>query len=200
MVSAMVVGSYRELFAAIASSSAGLTGLLFVAISVGPGRTSRSSHRVIKEISASASLLAFSNGLTVSLFGLIPNQNVGYPAISLGVVGLFFTAASLRSLIGVPAVRRQRLRQLGLVCGLAATFGIELVGGVEALSTPHSRTGLDLVSNMLVASLLVGVARAWELVGDRNTNLFSSIAVLTGHPADGDDQVDDPNEPTTAPR
>lgn len=29
--------------------------------------------------------------------------------------------------------------------------------------------------------MIVGIARAWELVGDRNTGIVASIAVLTRH-------------------
>jgi hypothetical protein len=36
------------------------------------------------------------------------------------------------------------------------------------------------LKNVLVASLLIGIARAWELVGARDTGLFASLAVLSG--------------------
>jgi len=29
--------------------------------------------------------------------------------------------------------------------------------------------------------LIIGIARAWELIGDRATGVIASIAVLTGH-------------------
>lgn len=32
-------------------------------------------------------------------------------------------------------------------------------------------------------ALIIGIARAWELVGDRATGIIASIAVLTGHDA-----------------
>jgi hypothetical protein len=32
-----------------------------------------------------------------------------------------------------------------------------------------------------VTSLIVGISRAWELVGDIETGLAASLAVLTGH-------------------
>ncbi len=38
-----------------------------------------------------------------------------------------------------------------------------------------------MIGNVLVASLLIGVARSWELVGDRDTGISASIAALTGH-------------------
>lgn len=39
----------------------------------------------------------------------------------------------------------------------------------------------EILGNLLVALLIIGIARAWELVGDRHTGILSSIAVLSGH-------------------
>ncbi len=41
----------------------------------------------------------------------------------------------------------------------------------------------ELVGNLLVGLLIIGIGRAWELVGDRATGIIASIAVLTGHDA-----------------
>ena len=80
----MVFGTYRDLFTAVAASAASLTGLLFVAISVAP-RSSRADRRdVVRQVRAAASLLAFTNVLSVSLFGLVPGNNVGYPSDRAG--------------------------------------------------------------------------------------------------------------------
>ena len=64
----VVLGNYRELFAAIAGCAAALTGLLFVAMSVAPA----ARRGVIQQVRAAAALLAFTNALTVSVFGLVP--------------------------------------------------------------------------------------------------------------------------------
>lgn len=177
----MVFGTYRDLFTAVAASAASLTGLLFVAISVAP-RPARGTRRdVIQQVRAAASLLAFTNALIVSLFGLVPGNNVGYPAVALGIIGVLFTAAGLRSIVADPGSRRRVRGQLGLVALLLATFSIELVAGFVVISNGHNTSALDAVSNVLVASLIIGVARAWELVGDRDTGVLSSIAALAGH-------------------
>lgn len=81
----MIIGAYRDLFAAIATAAAALTGLLFVAISVAPRHSSTTEDGVLQDVRAAASLLAFTNALAVSLFGLVPGNNVGYPAVVLGV-------------------------------------------------------------------------------------------------------------------
>ena len=46
---------------------------------------------------------------------------------------------------------------------------------------PHSDAPIDVIGNVLAASLLIGVARSWELVGDRDTGITASIAALAGH-------------------
>jgi hypothetical protein len=40
---------------------------------------------------------------------------------------------------------------------------------------------VQLIGYALVSSLLVGIARAWELVGGVDTGVIASIAVLSGH-------------------
>jgi len=179
----VVLGTYRDLFAAIAGCAAALTGLLFVAMSVASGRDRASGSSVIQQVRAAASLLSFTNVLAVSLFSLVPHTNVGFPATVLAVVGIFFTAAGTRSIFTSPSTRhrRQRWRQLGLIILLLVLFGTELAGGIMLLVNPRSTTGIQLVGNILVGLVLVGVARAWELVGDRDTGIIASIAVLTGH-------------------
>lgn len=66
-------------------------------------------------------------------------------------------------------------------------FGAELVAGVYLILNPGSSGPVGVISNVLVACLLIGVARAWELVGDRDTGIISSIAVLVGHAPDSAD-------------
>ena len=197
----MVFGTYRDLFAAVAASAASLTGLLFVAISVTP-RASRADHRdVIQQVRAAASLLAFTNVLAVSLFGLVPGNNVGYPAIVLGIIGVLFTLAGLRSMLADPVGRRRIRGQLGLIALLMATFTAELATGFVVLGNGRNSAGLDVLSNVVVASLLIGVARAWELVGDRDTGIISSIAALAGHERrlTGYGVLDQPERPGSQP-
>ena len=173
-------GLHRGLFTVIATSAATLTGLLFVAMSVSNNR-SRSHPPVIREFRAAASLLAFTNAFTVSLFGLAPGTNIGYPAAILGVIGILFTAAGVRTTLVLPALRPQRRPQLSLIIILLVAFGFELALGIALLVNPHRSSVLADIGNVLIASLLIGIARAWELVGDWDTGITSSIAVLIGH-------------------
>jgi len=200
-VSPVLTETYRELFTAVATCAAGLIGLLFVAISVGPreGRTARPT--VIQEIRAASALVAFSNSLAVSLFGLVPGGNAGWAAIVAAAIGVLFTAASVRSIATSPAVSGdQAMRQAGLITILLLAFGGELASGI-GLTTGHTSVfGPGFLGYVLVSLLLIGIARAWELVGNRDTGILSSIAVLSGHGGGAIDHADtgrsgDPSDP-----
>jgi hypothetical protein len=176
-----MIGSYsREFFSVIAESAATLTGLLFVAMSLAPRHESSSHIGIVQQVRAAASLLAFTSALAISLFALASNNNVGYPPLVLGVVGISFTGASMRSIYESAHDRQLVFKQMGLVVLLLSTFGCELGSGVALINNPNSTDALDVLKNVLVASLLIGIARAWELVGARDTGLFSSLAVLSG--------------------
>lgn len=175
----VVLGNFRSLFEVIATSAATLTGLLFVAMSVAKTRT-KSHPPVIREFRAAAALLAFTNPLTVSLFGLVPGTNIGYPATVLGVVGVLFTGAGIRTTFTLPELRHQRRAQMYLILLLLLNFGFELAYGTRLIEAPHRTGSLMAIGYILVASLLIGIARSWELVGEWDSGLVSSLALLTG--------------------
>lgn len=178
----MLLGGYRELFVAIATSAASLTGLLFVVVTVADRLKGSSGPEVVHEVKAAAALLAFINALAVSLFGLVPGTNVGYPAFVVGIVGLLFSLAAVRSLLrsgSQGSAKRVPPRQLVLALFVAAAFAAEIVMGAELLRHPASTAWLQGVSYILIAALLAGVARAWEIVGGRDAGIFASLAVLT---------------------
>jgi hypothetical protein len=200
-MAAMVTGDARDLFVAIASAAAALIGLLFVAITVTPRPAGGKPRSVIHQVRSAAALIAFTNALAVSLFGLVPDNNAGWPAAAIGVVGVLFTLASVRSMLSDPQARRQFVHQIALILALLAVFITEIVYGFKLLHDWHNRAALDTIDNVLIGSLLLGIARAWEFVGDRDTGLWASIAVLvTGRqrhllspdsiPAEADESAD----------
>ena len=102
----------------------------------------------------------------------------------VAVIGILFTLARLRSIIADPAGRLRVRGQIGLIALLLATFGAELAAGLVLLANERSTEGIDMIGNVLAASLIIGIARSWELVGDRDTGIMASIAALAGreHP------------------
>ena len=195
----LLTESYRELFTALATCAAGLTGLLFVAMSVAPREGKPAQPAVIHHVRAASALVAFTNTLVVSLFGLVPGNSAGKAAIAVGAVGILFTAASVRSIVTSRDVSlKQASRQAGLITLLLAAFGAELGCGIGVTFNQTAVFGPELLGDVLITMLLIGIARAWELVGDRDTGIVSSLAVLVGHSSASDDSGDPPR-PTSGP-
>lgn len=188
----MTFGSF---FAATAETAGALTGLLFVALSVSPHQDRAVGPAVIHEVRAAAALLAFTNALFVSLFTLVPGTSTGYPSVVLGVIGILFTAAAIRSIRTSESTRRQQARQIGLIGVLLLIFGTEFVSGIAAISLPNHAGPVQVIGYAVVTSLVVGVARAWELVGRRDTGILASLAVLAGRQQRADPVSDDGPEP-----
>ena len=181
-MAAMVSGDARDLFVAVASAAAALTGLLFVAVTVTPRPAGGRPRGVIHQVRSAAALLAFTNALGIALFGLVPDNNVGYPAGAFGIIGTLFTLASVRSILADTRARARFLAQLSLIAGLLAVFVSEIIFGVELIVHWTNHSALDTLGNLMIASLFIGVARAWEFVGDRDTGIWASLMVLaTGH-------------------
>jgi hypothetical protein len=158
----VITSTTREFLIALVGAAASLTGLLFVAISVAPRDGTDGGPLVIRQIRAAAALLAFVNCLAVALFGLQLGISIRYPAVVLGVTGIFFTAAATRTILSSPTTVGQRRGQLSLLNLLLLIFGTELVCGIVLLGDSRSQTALDVLCGALVCSLLVGIARAWD--------------------------------------
>jgi hypothetical protein len=176
----MVTGTFRDLFVAIATSAASLTGLLFVVVTMTERPRAQAHPAVVQEVRASAALLGFTNALAVSLFGIVPGTHVGYPAVVVGAIGILFSAAAIRSVVARVQGRSQQGRHLVLSVFLLAGFVIELIIGIKLLNRPQDRGSLEVLSYILIASLFIGIARAWELVGGRDTGVVASLAVMFG--------------------
>jgi hypothetical protein len=199
----VVTGDYRELFATAAGAAAALTGLLFVALSVAGSRTVIRAPQVIRQIRASAALLAFINTLTIALFGLVPGTNVGYPAVIVAIIGIAFIAAAIRSIMasrGSPTLVRS---QTGLIAILLLICVTELIAGIVLLGNPASSTSVQVIGYAVVSAMLVGIGRAWEFIGEREAGILASLGILIGRTnprrTAGDDNSADPGRSGPGP-
>jgi hypothetical protein len=179
----MVPEDLHDFFVASAGVAGALIGLLFVAISVSGGRLAPGEKSApIHRIRAASSLTSFTNALTVSLFALIPGQKIGPTAIAVAVAGLAFVVATLLSLVRLHLLWSRRILDVVFLLGLAAAFVFQLIAGLRLASHPDRPETVNTVAVLVVVFFLVGVSRAWELIGGPEFGFTHEVARLIRHP------------------
>ena len=189
----MVPESIRDFFVASASAAGALIGLLFVAISVASERLARArAGAQLHRVRAAAAQTAFTNALTVSLFALIPGHKIGPTSAAVAVLGLTFVAAALLSLIRLHQVRWDTLRDALFLIALAVTFVIQLIEGVHVITQPGDSGAVNTIAALVIACFLIGIARAWELIGGPSFAIGQEVSALVrGHNGGADDSADE---------
>jgi uncharacterized membrane protein YiaA len=177
----VIDASARDFFLGSASIAGALIGLLFVAVSVAPERILGPNASEIHTVRAAAALTAFTNALTVSLFGLVPSLNVGGAATAVAIIGLLFVIGALVRVIPVWRSKRIRLSDVSYLAGLLVVFVIQLLAGLGL--DRHARNAGDLktICILVIVCFLLGIARAWELVGGTSITLSSSLIARLGN-------------------
>ena len=168
----MTGAAAREFFTAAAAVAGTLIGLLFVAISVSPDRVLGPDASEAHIVRAAAALTAFTNALAIALFGLVPGFSVGGTATIVSILGLLLhpgRGGARCSRFG--ARTRVRLGDLGFLVGLLAVFVVQLIAGLALDRSALDRGALQTICVLVIVCFLIGIARAWELVGGQRTGL-----------------------------
>jgi hypothetical protein len=188
----MVPESIHDFFVASGGGACALIGLLFVAISVAADRLARAEAGAqVMRIRAAAALTAFTNSLTVSLFALIPGHKIGPAALTVAILGLAFVAAALLLLARSRPLRREAIYDALFLVGLAVTFVVQLIEAAEVIAHPADTGTVNTIAALVIVCFLVGIGRAWELIGGPSIGITHEVTALVrgrqrgaGDPAD----------------
>lgn len=185
----MTPQSLHDLFLASASTAGALIGLLFVAVSIAHDRLTAADTGLIHRIRASAALTAFTNALSVSLFALLPDGSLGVASITVGLLGLAFISGSLLSV--VRHLRFARLRDLTFLILLSAVCCQQVIAGL-LWEHSHDLGDAEWLAILVIVCFLIGVQRAWELIGGPDIGLSREVIGLMRERerATGDSGVD----------
>ena len=174
----VVPQDFHEFFAAGASTSGALIGLLFVAITVSQESAEHVETRMDFHTRASAALLAFLNALVLSLAALVPGVSFGWWCVIASIGLVAFSLATARSAIDEVRRHRGNWRQFAVVAGLLVIAGFELYAGQALVSDGSDRSAIDTICYVVIADLGAGISRSWNLVRMRGTGLISSLNIL----------------------
>ena len=169
----MVPDAYTAFFAAGAGVAGALIGLLFVAISVGAGATDPDG-RLEFDVRAGRAFSALTDALVLSLFALIPGGNLGSTALVVAVLGIGTCVALGIMLLRATGVVR-RTSQLAWLGVQGLLFVYQGILGARLMAHPHDQSSVRSLATLTVVFLLVGMARAWQLIGARDTGLLTVV-------------------------
>jgi len=154
---AVVPGSYTAYFAAVTGAGAALIGLLFVSVTLRPESVFGESAAERGKTLAAAAFTGLVNTFFLAMSALIPNSNIGYPAVFLALASLGGTARLHTNL------SRSRSQLTYLFLSLSA-FTFQIVEGIYLVVQPTGNSGVQNLSFAMLASMAIALGRAWALL------------------------------------
>jgi hypothetical protein len=173
------LATFHDFFTACATVAGALIGLLFVAISVSPGKTTGPRASVEHQATAGAAFTALVNTLVFSLVALLPGGDLGLAVAILAGSGLASTV-SLAVLL-YRRGHRERVRRFSQVVLLVpplALYALQLANGIGLAGSPGKTSLISSQGGLAIVFFVYAIARAWQLVGARDPGMGLTVTSL----------------------
>jgi hypothetical protein len=173
------LAAFHDFFTACATVAGALIGLLFVAISVSPAKTTGPRASVEHQATAGAAFTALVNTLVFSLVALLPGGDLGLAVAILGGSGLASTV-SLAFLLYRRGHREavRRFSQAVLLVPPLALYALQLANGIGLARSPGKSSLISSQGGLAIVFFVYAIARAWQLVGARDPGLGLTVTGL----------------------
>jgi hypothetical protein len=98
----------------------------------------------------------------------------------VSAAGLAFVVAALLSLVrlGRGQLRWSTARDALFLLSLAVTFVIQLVESVLIVTSSSNPGAVDTIAILVIVCFLIGISRAWELVGGPSFGIAHEVTAL----------------------
>jgi hypothetical protein len=179
----VVPASYHDFFGACASVAGALIGLLFVAISISPAKLSGPVAEKDHQLKAAMAFSALVNTLVIALVTLLPGASLSLAVVVVAASGLSSTVGLIILLVRDTGLR-VRLDQLILPGVLLLLYGLQLAIGIELGGAPGASGNISSLGGLCIGFFGFAIARAWALVGARNSGLLATVVQMAGRPGD----------------
>ena len=174
----MVPESFHEFFVAAAGASGALVGLMFVAISVTRQNPLEAEARAVDRVRASSALISLLTPLLLALIALLPGTGFGKSSAIIGALGILYAASAVRRLATAGGTVWERVRSVSILVGFVAVMVVDVLFGIVLWVRPDDSAAVDSIAVTVIASIGLGISRAWELVGGQATSALGSIGDL----------------------
>jgi hypothetical protein len=127
----------------------------------------------------------------------MPGTGLSAASIALSSTGLASTVR-LIILLWREHTERIRLGQVVLLVALIVLYGLQLANGIQLDGSTRDVSAVGNQGVLLIVFFLFAIARAWQLVGARDTSLLSTVAVMALRQASRDTHHTEGDQPPKA--
>ncbi len=174
----MQTPDFTSFFVASAGAGAALVGLLFVAISVNPGRNAGPSAPPERQAVAASAFTALINAFFVSLAALIASGSLGGVAMAVSVVSIIATLRLIGDLFPPNLNRRNQIRHASFLAIGLLIYGLQFFYGFQYTRFPYDIGWSYSITYLLLGIYATGLTRAWQLLGAKRRGAFSWFSPL----------------------
>lgn len=113
----------------------------------------------------------------IVLVALLPGTGFGAAIIALASTGL---ASTIALIIFLWREHKERIQpgQVVLLVVLIVLYGLQLANGIRLDGSARDLSAIDNQGVLSIVFFLFAIARAWQLVGARDTSLLSTVAEM----------------------